>query len=152
MDQSLVYLVLALLCLVALWFLSPTFRAYTFRAIIGPPNLRIDELPSIFNGMHSFRIEKNPSWKTPSTDLTVLAQDDQVSIIYQTKQGSSVLLETVNIAYRGKAGMVFSLKNGRMVHFDRIGGMARDNPELSLKERAALEQFMKGVRNCFEKL
>lgn len=152
MNPDFIYLAVSFAALVALWLLSPTFRAYSYRALIGPPNLRIEELPEIFNGRHSFRIEKNPSWKTSSTDLTMLAQDDQVSIIYETKQGSSVLLETVNIAYRGKAGMVFTLKNGKMVYFDRIGGMARDNPELSPAERVALSRFMQGVRNCFEKL
>ncbi|MBP9669562.1 MAG: hypothetical protein KBE09_04720 [Candidatus Pacebacteria bacterium] len=152
MDSSLAYLFLALACLAALWFLSPTFRAYSYRALIGPPNLRIEELPALMNGMQSFTVEKNPRKKLSSADRSIQAYNGQVSIIYHTKQGSSALLETVDIAHHGKAGMIFTLKNGKMVHFDRIGGMACDNPELSPCEKAALEQFMNGVRNCFEKL
>ncbi len=152
MDQSLVYLVIALLCLVALWLLSPTFRAYTYRAIIGPPNLRFEELPEIFSGWQSFHVDHNPRKKLTGAERSVQVLNDKISIVYHTTNYPTGLSETVDIAYRGKAGMIFTLSNGTMTSFERIGGASRRVPELTAEQKDALERFMRGLRNCFKSL
>ena len=149
MDPSLTYLFLALACLVALWLLSPTFRALTYRAIIGPPNLRFEELPDIFSGWQSFAVDHNPRKKLSGAERSVQVYHDKVSIIYHTTKYPAGLSETVDIAYRGKAGMIFTLSNGTMTSFERIGGASRKIPELTPEHKDALERFMTRLRSCF---
>ena len=150
MGQPYTSIAVIALCLVALWFLSPLFRRIVFRAVVGQPNLRIEELPDIFNGHESFHIERNPRKKMPGADKSIQASNSKVSIIYHTTKHAEGVTETVDIAYPGKFGMIFTLVNDRMTCLERIGGTTRNNPELAGEEENALTRFMIALRDCFK--
>lgn len=151
MSQPYTSIAIIALCLVALWLLSPLFRRIVFRAVVGQPNLRIVELPDIFKGHESFHIERNPRKKMPGADRSIQASNSKVSIIYHTTKHVQGVTETVDIAYPGKFGMIFTLLNDKMTCLERIGGRTRDNPELTGEEENALARFMIGLRDCFNK-
>ena len=152
MGQSYTPIAIIAFCLVALWFLSPLFRRIVFRSVVEQPNLRIVELPDIFNGNESFHIERNPHKKMPGADKSIQASNSKVSIIYHTTKHAEGVTETVDIAYPGKFGMIFTPINDRMTCLERIGGTARRNPELTSEEENALTRFMVGLRACFKQV
>jgi hypothetical protein len=130
------------LCLVALLFLSPRFRRAVFRVLVGRPNLGIQELPGIFAGDEGFRIEQDPHKKLPGADESIQAFNSTVSIIYHTTAHAGGVVETVDIASRGKAGMILTLRNGKVTCLQRIGGRTSVNPELTITEKSAIARFM----------
>jgi hypothetical protein len=145
MTQEYSITAIVVLCLAVLWFLSPTFR----RVVVGAPDLKIEELPAIFHGQQSFYIERDPAKKMLGADKSTQAYNEKVSIIYHTTGHTRGLTETLDICYPGKFGMIFTVVNGRVTCFERIGGRTRNNPELSPSEQEAIDQFMIGVRKCF---
>jgi hypothetical protein len=151
MTQPDIAAAVVVLCLVALWVLSPTFRQFVVRLFASQPNLEITELPAIFDGGQSFNIERNPQKKMPGADRSIQAINERVSVIYHTTKHLGGLTETVDISYPGKFGMIFTLINGRMSFFERIGGITRNNPQLSVQERYAVDRFMVSLRECFLK-
>jgi hypothetical protein len=146
------YIIIAF-CLIALWLLSPTLRRFIYRIVVGPPNLRIDELPGIMSGYQSFTIERNPQKKMPGAQHSVQAYSDKVSIIYYTTYRGSVLVaETVDISCPDKAGLILTFTHGRLAVLQRIGGREIRLPLLTPDEQRSLDEFMAAVGNCFSKI
>lgn len=147
-DSDLLLAALAL-CVAALWVLSPSFRRGVLRALLGPPPLRIEELPDLLNGDQSFHIDHNPAKKMPGADRSVQMICGKISIIYHVSRHPEGTIETVDISYPGKLGMIFMLVNDKMVSFERIGGAILNNPALTGKQEHALTLFMIDLRECF---
>ncbi len=135
----------------ALWFLSPGFRSVLYNLLVERPNLQIEELPDIFNGNEYLQTEHNPAKRMLEADRSVRVYGGKISIIYHvTAHADGSVAETVDIAYKGKLGMIFILLNDKITCLQRIGGATYNNPALNIEEEAALMRFMIELRNCFK--
>ena len=146
MSQEASVAAFIVLCLIALCLASQKFRRGLTRLILVMPNLRIEELPDIFSGDQTFHIEHNPPIVMPGADINVQVRSEKVSIIYHASRRKPQLTETVNISYPGKFGMIMTLRDGKMRVFERIGGLTRNEPDLSRTEEVAVTRFMKDLR------
>ena len=150
-SSSVLVIVLSILALLLLG--SSWFWKIILRLVFIQPNLTIEELPYIFAGQKLFKINRNPTKMMPGADKSVQVCNDEdgVSIIYHTTKRKDGLIETVDIAYTGKFGMIFTLFSDRVTFFQRIGGSSRSNPELTGEEENALLLFMIPLRKLVEK-
>ncbi len=137
-------------CLTVLYFLSPKFKSFINGMFIERPNLSIEELAEIFNGRRKFRLDRDPQKKIPGALKSVQAYDNQVSVIYHMTPLDKGQAETVDIAYAGRAGMIFTMVNDKVTTFERIGGATQRNPELTPRQEGALRRFMIDMRDFFE--
>jgi len=147
-DES-IWLLVVLGCLVALWFLSEAFRSLVSRILGGRPALLIEELPSLVRRPHNFAILQNPK-KRITGARSRQAVNDTVSIIYHVSRKGDEDIETIDIARVGRIGMIFTLVDGRMVSFERIGSPPLRNPRLTVNELTALNIFMAELHHIFK--
>lgn len=150
MSQQTILIIVVLLCIVGILLLSPGARRFAWKLIVMQPNLEIGELPALFDGQH-FQIERNPSKKMPGADKSIQAISNRASVIYHSTKQPKGLVETVDISYPGKFGMIFTLANGKVTRFQRIGGATRNYPELSIDDQDAVDQFMVSLRDRLSK-
>lgn len=130
---------------------SETVRAMVRRFLLGPPNLRLDELGEILPLDEEVSVDFDTLRKIPGATVNVQIRRGNVSVIYNGGKVRDALIETVDISARPKAGIIFTMKDGKMVVLQRVGGRTIENPDLTVAEDREVRRFMKRVRDIAAK-